>query len=143
MRMGMRSLREKVSTPAAILGKEISVKGDIKGEGSIIISGQVEGNGDFEGLVEIASTAIWTGNIRTDDVVIGGTVKGDVYARGKLEITGSAKIYGNVSGKSVSVAQGAMIDGAMKIHDGNALKEQANNLSENLPTEQLKKASSF
>ncbi len=141
--MGMRSLRDKVTTPAAILGKDISVKGDIKGAGSIVISGQVEGNGDFEGIVEIASTAVWTGNIRTDDVVIGGTVKGDVFARGKLEITGSAKIYGNVSGKSVSVAQGAMIDGAMKIHDSNSLKGQADKVSENIPSEQLKKASSF
>ena len=141
--MGMRSLRDKVSTPAAILGKDISVKGDIKGTGSIVISGQVEGNGDFEGMVEIASTAIWTGNIRTDDVVIGGTIKGDVFARGKLEITGSAKIYGNVSGKSVSVAQGAMIDGAMKIHDGSSLNGQTEKLSENHSSEQLGKASSF
>lgn len=141
--MGMRNLRDKVSTPAAILGKEISVKGDIKGAGSIIISGQVEGNGDFEGLVEIASTAVWTGNIRTDDVVIAGTIKGDVFARGKLEITGSAKIFGNVSGTSVSVAQGAMIDGAMKIHDGSSLDEKASQLSEDLSAEQFEKASSF
>ena len=123
--MGMRKLRDKVATPATILGKDFVINGDVKGTGSIVISGQVVGNGDIDGLVELASTAVWEGNIHTDDVIIGGTVKGDVFARGKLEITGSAKIFGNVSGTSVSVAQGALIDGTMKIHDGSGFIEQS------------------
>lgn len=123
--MGMRKLRDKVSTPATILGKDFVINGDVKGTGSIVISGNVKGNGEIDGLVELVSTAVWEGNIHTDDVIIGGTVKGDVFARGKLEITGSARIFGNVSGTSVSVAQGAMIDGTMKIHDGNGLVEKS------------------
>lgn len=123
--MGMRKLRDKVSTPATILGKDFVINGDVKGTGTIVISGQVVGNGDIDGLVELASTAVWEGNIHTDDVIIGGTVRGDVFARGKLEITGSAKIFGNVSGTSVSVAQGALIDGTMKIHDGSGFVEQS------------------
>lgn len=124
--MGMRKLRDKVSAPATILGKDFVIDGDIKGTGSIIISGTVKGNGEIDGLVELVSTAVWEGNLYTDDVIIGGTVKGDVFARGKLEITGSARIFGNVSGTTVSVAQGAMIDGTMKIHDGNGLVEKSN-----------------
>jgi len=123
--MGMRKLRDKVSTPGTILGKDFVIEGDVKGTGSIIISGNVKGNGEIDGLVELVSTAVWEGNIHTDDITIGGTVKGDVFARGKLEITGSARIFGNVSGTSVSVAQGAMIDGTMKIHDGNSLVEKS------------------
>ena len=141
--MGMRKLRDKVSTPATILGKEFTVTGDLKGTGSIVISGQVKGNGDIEGLVELASTAVWEGNIRTDDVIIGGTVKGDVFARGKLEITGSARIFGNVSGTSVSVAQGAMIDGTMKIHDGTGLAEESDKHSADMSNENLEELSSY
>ncbi|MGH1537406.1 MAG: bactofilin family protein [Gammaproteobacteria bacterium] len=127
--MGMRKLRDKVSTPATILGKDFVIKGDVKGTGSIVISGTVKGNGDIDGLVELVSTAVWEGDIHTDDVIIGGTVKGDVFARGKLEITGSARIFGNVSGTSVSVAQGAMIDGTMKIHDGTGLIDNSDSKS--------------
>ena len=127
--MGMRKLRDKVSTPATILGKDFVINGDVKGTGSIVISGQVKGDGDIDGLVELVSTAVWEGNIHTDDVIIGGTVRGDVFARGKLEITGSARIFGNVSGTSVSVAQGAMIDGTMKIHDGSGLIDQSDSKS--------------
>ncbi len=123
--MGMRKLRDKVSTPGTILGKDFVIEGDVKGTGSIIISGTVKGNGEIDGLVELVSTAVWEGDIHTDDITIGGTVKGDVFARGKLEITGSARIFGNVSGTSVSVAQGAMIDGTMKIHDGSSLVEKS------------------
>ncbi len=132
--MGMRKLRDKVSTPATILGKDFVINGDVKGTGSIVISGNVKGNGEIEGLVELVSTAVWEGNIHTDDVIIGGTVKGDVFARGKLEITGSARIFGNVSGTSVSVAQGAMIDGTMKIHDGSGLIDNSDSKSAKTPS---------
>ena len=123
----------------------------MKGAGSIVISGNVKGNGEIDGLVELVSTAVWEGNIHTDDVIIGGTVKGDVLARGKLEITGSARIFGNVSGTSVSVAQGAMIDGTMKIHDGSSLVDKSNlesskiasNKTEEQLNESFKEATSF
>jgi cytoskeletal protein CcmA (bactofilin family) len=149
--MGMRKLRDKVSTPATILGKDFVINGDVKGTGSIVISGNVKGNGEIDGLVELVSTAVWEGNIHTDDVIIGGTVKGDVFARGKLEITGSARIFGNVSGTSVSVAQGAMIDGTMKIHDGSGLVEKsdlesskiASNKTEEQLNDSFKEATSF
>jgi len=149
--MGMRKLRDKVSTPATILGKDFVINGDVKGTGSIVISGNVKGNGEIDGLVELVSTAVWEGNIHTNDVIIGGTVKGDVFARGKLEITGSARIFGNVSGTSVSVAQGAMIDGTMKIHDGSGLAEksdlESSKIASNKTEEQLndsyKEATSF
>ncbi len=139
--MGMRKLRDKVTAPAAILGKDFTISGDIKGSGSIVISGQVKGDSEIEGLVELTSTAVWEGNIHTDDVIIGGTVKGDVFARGNLEIKGSARIFGNVSGTSVSVAQGAMIDGTMKVHDDNGLSEKINQQSENITSEKLNEAS--
>lgn len=150
--MGMRKLRDKVSTPGTILGKDFVIEGDVKGTGSIIISGTVKGNGEIDGLVELVSTAVWEGDIHTDDITIGGTVKGDVFARGKLEITGSARIFGNVSGTSVSVAQGAMIDGTMKIHDGNSLVEKsdqktslksASNKTEEQLNDTFKEATSF
>ena len=141
--MGMRKLRDKVSAPATILGKDFVITGDVKGTGSIVISGQVKGDGDIEGLVELVSTAVWEGNIRTDDVIIGGTVKGDVYARGNLEITGSARIFGNVSGTSVSVAQGAMIDGTMKIHDGSGLNEATDKNNADIVPEKFEEISSY
>ena len=101
--MGMRKLRDKVSTPATILGKDFTINGDVKGSGTIVVSGNVKGNGEIDGLVELVSTGVWEGNIHTDDIVVGGTVKGDVFARGKLEITGSARIFGNVSGSMDAV----------------------------------------
>jgi len=139
--MGLRKLRDRVSAPAAIIGKDFTITGDIKGSGSIVISGQVKGNSEIDGLVELTSTAVWEGNIHADDVVIGGTVKGDVFARGNIEIKGSARIFGNVSGTSVSIAQGAMIDGSMKVHDNNGLNEQAEQRSASITSENFEEIS--
>jgi len=139
--MGMRKLLDKVSAPATIIGKDFTITGDIKGSGSIVISGQVKGNSEIDGLVELTSTAVWEGNIHADDVVIGGAVNGDVSARGNLEIKGSARILGNVSGTSVSVAQGAMIDGTMKVHDNDGLNEQAEQPSAGITPENFEEIS--
>ncbi len=129
--MGRRGLRNK----GTVLGKEFLITGDIKGSGSIIVGGQVTGDADIKGLIELAPGAVWEGNIRTDNAIIGGTLRGDIFARDKLEITASAKIFGNVSGASASIAQGAMVSGAMQIHDGEAVNKTADQYSEDVASE--------
>jgi len=133
--MGRRKLRNK----GTVLGKEFSITGDIKGNGSIVVGGQVTGDADIEGLIELAPDAVWEGNIRTDDAIIGGTLRGDIFARGKLEITASAKIFGNVSGVSASIAPGAMVSGAMRIHDDEAVNKIAGQYSEDVAPEKSEK----
>ena len=48
----------------------------------------------------------------------GGYVAGDIVIAEKLEIRKTARIRGSVTARSIAVAQGALIDGAMSVTSG-------------------------
>ena len=57
---------------------------------------------------------MWKGTIRAASVIVAGTVEGDVESRGHVEISETARINGTVSGESIAVAVGAVVEGVMK-----------------------------
>ena len=50
--------------------------------------------------------------------MVAGTVEGDVIAKQRVEILGSARITGSLSGNSIAVAEGAIIEGEIKVTSG-------------------------
>jgi cytoskeletal protein CcmA (bactofilin family) len=52
--------------------------------------------------------------------VIGGTIEGEVIARQRIEIAPTARVTGSLSGKSIAVAEGAIIDGPINVTSGEA-----------------------
>ena len=58
--------------------------------------------------------------MKATDIVVGGTVEGNVVARQRIEIAPTARITGSLSGKSIAVAEGAIIDGPINVAGGDA-----------------------
>ena len=56
--------------------------------------------------------------MRATDVVVAGTVEGDVVAGKRVEIAGTARVAGSLSGHSIAVAEGAIIEGEIKVTSG-------------------------
>jgi cytoskeletal protein CcmA (bactofilin family) len=79
-----------------------------------MISGEVEGDCDIEGLVTLATNGLWRGTIKADSVIVAGTIEGDIDASGRVEISDTAKITGTVSGDAIAVAEGAVVEGVMQ-----------------------------
>jgi cytoskeletal protein CcmA (bactofilin family) len=55
------------------------------------------------------------------DIVVAGTVEGDVVAKQRVEIAGTARITGSLAGNSIAVAEGAIIEGEIKVTSGEPL----------------------
>ena len=67
----------------------------------------------------IAATTKITGTITGQGAyVFCGTVEGDVVAKQRVEIAGTARITGSLSGNSIAVAEGAIIEGEIKVMSG-------------------------
>ena len=47
-----------------------------------------------------------------------GTVEGDVVAGQRVEIAGTARVTGSLSGHSIAVAEGAIIEGEIRVMSG-------------------------
>jgi cytoskeletal protein CcmA (bactofilin family) len=56
--------------------------------------------------------------LKATDIVVAGVVEGDVVAKQRVEIAGSARITGSLSGNSIAVAEGAIIEGEIKVMNG-------------------------
>jgi cytoskeletal protein CcmA (bactofilin family) len=70
------------------------------------------------GPVTLAKDGRWIGTLRADNVIVAGRVEGDVLAREKVEVGQSARITGSISGASIAVAEGAIIEGELSVTSG-------------------------
>ncbi len=99
------------STPT-IISRDLKITGNISGKGIIEIEGLVRGvvNGGF---VVIREKGFVEGEIYSDSVVIKGNFVGKIKAK-IVNIAGKAVISGEIEYESLSVEDGASIDGEFK-----------------------------
>ena len=113
-----RRLQDGQKGPATFIAATTKIEGRILGDGPFIFSGRVEGDCEITGLVTLTETAHWVGTLTAADLVLAGTIEGNVLCSGRVEIASTAKITGTLTGLSVAVAQGAVIDGEIKVLGG-------------------------
>ena len=95
----------------SFLGAEVTVTGNIEGQGNLHIDGRVDGDVTCAALI-VGNNGQVNGNITADDAKIAGTINGTVAAK-VLTIEASARITGDLSYDSVSVETGAQVDGRL------------------------------
>jgi cytoskeletal protein CcmA (bactofilin family) len=94
-----------------VIGPSVTVKGNLNSNGNIIIEGILEGSVKTAGEVFVGNKAKITANIDAKSSRIGGEVRGDLSIEGSLALSSSAKVFGNIECSSLSVENGAIING--------------------------------
>ena len=110
----LRRLRDRATASATLINDGCKISGLITGSGDFLINGEVDGDCDLRGTVQLAPNGYWKGTIRAGNVIIAGHVDGDIVAEGHVEITDTARITGTVAGEAIAVAEGAVVEGVMK-----------------------------
>jgi cytoskeletal protein CcmA (bactofilin family) len=113
-----RRMQDSNHGPKTYVAPGTKIVGTITGKGSYVFCGTVEGECDISGPLTLAEGGRWKGTIKAADVVIAGTVEGDVVGEQRVEITGTARVTGSLSGNSIAVAEGAIIEGDIKVKSG-------------------------
>lgn len=113
-----RRILDQNRGPTTFVAANTEITGTIKGQGEYIFCGKVDGDCDIDGPVTLAAGGVWNGTLRGEDLIIAGEVEGDVIAAQRVEVSGTAKITGSLSGSSIAVAEGAIIEGEIKVIDG-------------------------
>ena len=109
-----RRIYDANAGPGTLISEGCKIKGEITGRGNFMINGEVDGQCDIEGSVTLAKDGFWRGTIKADSVIVTGTVEGEIQASGAVEIGDTARISGSVSGESIAVAEGAVVEGSMQ-----------------------------
>jgi cytoskeletal protein CcmA (bactofilin family) len=106
-----------------VIGVESVVVGDIRGTGQFVVSGEVHGDAEIAGSLNLAVTGVWNGNIQAERAVIAGKITGGLTVQGKLEIGFTAVIRGKVSARTIAIAKGAIIDGEIEVTSAAPMQE--------------------
>jgi cytoskeletal protein CcmA (bactofilin family) len=112
-----KTTQKNTSLETTYVGKNLKIKGNISGEGSIIILGSFDGQFDLKGQLKIAQGAKVKGKLRATNIFVNGNIDGEIAATEKVQLENTARIKGGIVTPSISVLEGAMFDGEIKMSD--------------------------
>lgn len=110
-----KSQKRDMSHDTTYFGKNLQIKGNVSGEGNLIILGSFEGQFDLKGRLKVAQGARIKGDIKATDIYVNGAVEGAVTASEKVHLDSTAKIRGGITAPRLSVLDGARFDGEIQM----------------------------
>jgi cytoskeletal protein CcmA (bactofilin family) len=100
---------------SSIIGAGVTMKGEIKGEGSVVMLGAFEGDVVLDGTLHVGPDARVDANISARAIVVAGVVRGNLAANTRVEILASGSLTGSVRSGSFAAADGAVVKGELWI----------------------------
>ena len=94
-----------------IIGLGSSIKGDIKISGSIRIDGDLLGNLETDGNVQIGEDARIKGNITAKSIIIRGIVIGDITVKESVKLLSSSAVVGDILARSIQLDDNVLFHG--------------------------------
>lgn len=98
-----------------IVGREISLSGNITACDRLVVEGTVEANLTDAGSIEISETGLFKGSAEVDEAEIGGRFEGGLTVRRKLVIRSTGKITGTIRYARIVIEQGGEISGTVEV----------------------------
>jgi cytoskeletal protein CcmA (bactofilin family) len=92
-----------------ILGPDIAIEGDLAATADLHLEGRVDGDITCSALVQGETSEI-IGMVTAENAQVAGTIKGSITAD-TLVILNTARIEGDVSYGTLSIEQGAQVEG--------------------------------
>ena len=104
-----------------------SVEGDILCQDASVIQAEIHGNIECKETLKISQESTVEGNITTTALENGGAVRGDIHAGGHIRLSEKSQVSGDITASSISVDQGAVIQGCVMIgiQDTNGAQKEA------------------
>ena len=94
--------------PFSIVGKDMTIVGDLETEGVVRIEGRVRGTVRAASQVLVGQGAQVEGDLHTREAVVGGE---------RVELQPSASVTGNITTPRIAVLEGGRVTGEVKIQD--------------------------
>ena len=118
-----RRFFEGNSATPTFIGAESVFVGNIRGTGHFVVYGEVHGDGDLQGGLNLSVSGTWHGFVSAHQAIVAGKITGGLSVRDRLEIGHTAVIHGKVSARSIAIAKGAIVDGEIEVTSGEPVLE--------------------
>lgn len=94
-----------------IIGPSVKIEGDFSSEDNVDVEGQVLGALKTSRDLRIGKDAKIKAEVEANYIFVAGEVKGNIVAKEKIELSSTAKIFGDITTNTISIENGAMING--------------------------------
>ncbi len=94
-----------------LIGKGITVRGEITGTGDLHVAGRMEGKVNLSGTLVVEDGAEVEADVAATAIVVGGQVRGNLMASARIELLASGRIQGSCRARSLVVREGALLNG--------------------------------
>lgn len=113
-----RRLLDQIGESPTFVAPGSRLTGDLETDGPLVVCGAVRGDGRVAGALSMAAGSEWEGEIHARAAVIAGRITGKLVVEEKLEVGASAVIRADVVARTVAIARGAVIEGAVTVTSG-------------------------
>lgn len=96
---------------STVIGPGLAVKGELRGEGTLTVLGQFEGDIALHGAFHVGPEGRVDANITATSIVVAGVVRGNLSAETRVDILPSGSLTGTVKSGSFAAADGATVKG--------------------------------
>jgi cytoskeletal protein CcmA (bactofilin family) len=113
-----RDKRMKPAEGSTVIGKSVTIRGEVSGKEDLYMDGVVEGTISLpESRLTIGPNARVLADLDAGDVVIYGVVDGNIRATGRIELRDSAVVKGNIVAGRLSIEENASIKGKVELSE--------------------------
>jgi cytoskeletal protein CcmA (bactofilin family) len=107
---------QESNSQAAVLGRHVTVTGEIHSHEPLTIEGEVEGTIDAAGhLLTIAANGKVRASIHAKEIDVLGSLQGNVDGADKIYIRNGARFVGDIHSRAIVIEDGGFIRGKVDL----------------------------
>lgn len=99
-----------------VLNSDVEIKGNLKFAGELTFEGKLDGEINTDGLLNLGDSAVVTGNINAQSVVVRGKINGNINAKEKIEIKAKTELFGDIRATKLVVEEGVTFVGKTEVN---------------------------
>ena len=98
-----------------IIGRKITIRGNLSGNEDLIVEGKIEGTIKLANHLVIEPSGILVADLDVEDVTVNGSVQGEVRAARSITINTGARVVGNIAAPRIIIEDGARFKGRVEM----------------------------
>jgi cytoskeletal protein CcmA (bactofilin family) len=98
-----------------IVGRDISLSGEIAACDVLVVEGTVEARLRDGRNIEISETGLFKGSVEIDEADIAGRFEGEITVRGRLKVRAGGRIQGSIRYGELEVEAGGQLSGDIQV----------------------------
>ena len=102
---------------AAVIGKSVQIRGEVRGSEDLTVEGVVEGTIALtESRLTIGARARVKANVSARDILVQGTLEGNIDATGRVDLRAGSTVTGDIRAGRLSIEENAVFSGKVELN---------------------------